>query len=234
MSEAGIKIGPNSSTPDDLRRMMYMYTTPEPVFAVRSEPDALYLHLLFALTDPELGLMEANFASLIYYAFKALEADLPKLIKDIAEGKLNPDLKIPASVRELLEERLCAKPERAKEILQAWKQGGAEGLGKRLWPHLQVVLCADSGAFALYGDKLRDTFLKDVSIYSPLYAASEGLLGVNIWPTDLPSKYLLHPRAMFFELIPVELSEEDQPQTILLHEVLVCLVVTNTVSSALY
>ena len=51
------------------------------------------------------------------------------------------------------------------------------------------------------------------------YTYVSGLLGVNIWPTELPSKYLLHPRAMFFELIPVDKSEEDQPDTVLLHDV---------------
>jgi hypothetical protein len=49
-------------------------------------------------------------------------------------------------------------------------------------------------------------------IYSPLYAASEGLLGVNIWPQDKPSKYMLVPGYMFFEFIPVENCEEHQPK----------------------
>ena len=81
------------------------------------------------------------------------------------------------------------------------------------------VLCTDTGTFSLYGEKLRQTFLKGVPLYSPIYGATEGLIGVNIWPKDVPSRYLLHPRSQFFELIPVTHAEEDQPQTRLLHQV---------------
>ncbi|XP_037071235.1 uncharacterized protein LOC119092377 [Pollicipes pollicipes] len=34
-----------------------------------------------------------------------------------------------------------------------------------------------------------------------LYAATEGLLGVNLWPERQPPGYVLHPRAMLFEFV---------------------------------
>ena len=40
--------------------------------------------------------------------------------------------------------------------------------------------------------------------YSPLYAATEGFIGVNIWPMEDQRRYLLHPKAMFFEFIPID------------------------------
>ena len=86
-SADGIRIGPNSSTPDDSKSMLFMYSTPEPVFKITSEPEALYCHLLFALKDAKIGMIEANFASLIYYAFKSLETELPKLI-EVSKGIL--------------------------------------------------------------------------------------------------------------------------------------------------
>lgn len=72
-SEAGIPIGPNSSTPASSRHMLHLYTTPEPAFRVPSERDTLYLHLLFALKDRSLGTLESNFASTVFYAFRALQ-----------------------------------------------------------------------------------------------------------------------------------------------------------------
>ena len=218
MSESGIKVGPNSATPSDSKGLLHIYSTPEPAFDILSEPEALYVHLLFALRDRHIGMIEANFASLVFNAFKTLEHEVPNLVKDIKNGTLNPDLKLEAEVRYRLEALLSPDPDRAEEVRKAFEEG-IEGAGKRVWPDLHVVLCTDSGTFTLYGQKLRETFLKGVPLYSPIYGATEGLIGVNIWPTELPSKYLLHPRAQFFELIPIAHSEEDQPQTLLLNEV---------------
>ena len=218
MSEAGIKVGPNSATPSESKGLLHIYSTPEPAFEILSEPEALYIHLLFALRDPHIGIIEANFASLVFNAFKTLKHEMPNLVKDIGNGTLNPDLKLEAEVREKLEALLTPDPQRAAAIQRAF-EGGAEGLAKRVWPDLHVVLCTDTGTFTLYGQKLRETFLKGVPLYSPIYGATEGLIGVNIWPRNLPSKYMLHPRAQFFELIPIAHSEEDQPQTLLLHQV---------------
>lgn len=46
---------------------------------VVSEKDTLYLHLLFALKDPTVGILEANFASTIFYAFSALQVQSMEL-----------------------------------------------------------------------------------------------------------------------------------------------------------
>lgn len=69
MSEAGIKIGPNSSSPSESKKLLHMYSTPAPAFDILSEPEALYVHLLFGLKDRHLGMIEANFASLVFNAF---------------------------------------------------------------------------------------------------------------------------------------------------------------------
>jgi hypothetical protein len=44
-------------------------------------------------------------------------------------------------------------------------------------------------------------------------------LGINIWPRNLPTRYMLNPRANFYELIPVENVLEEQPDTVLIKEV---------------
>ncbi|KAK7097341.1 GH3 domain-containing protein-like [Littorina saxatilis] len=217
MSEAGIKVGPNSSTPSETKSLLHIYSTPEPAFEILSEPELLYVHLLFALRDKHMGMIEANFASLVFNAFKALEHELPNLVRDIANGTLNPELKIEADVRQKLEALLTPDAKRAAEIQKAFEEG-IDGVGRRVWPDLHVVLCTDTGTFTLYGEKLRETYLRGVPLYSPIYGATEGLIGVNIWPDDLPSKYLLHPCAQFFELIPVNRCEEDQPTTLMLNE----------------
>lgn len=56
-------------------------------------------------------------------------------------------------------------------------------------------------------------------IYSPIYAATEGFVGMNIWPYSEERNYLLVPKALFYEFIPIDKSMEETPDTLLLHEV---------------
>uniref|UniRef100_A0A0B6YSS8 GH3 domain-containing protein n=1 Tax=Arion vulgaris TaxID=1028688 RepID=A0A0B6YSS8_9EUPU len=211
-------VGPNSASPDRSKSFLHMYTTPPPAYMVRSEPEALYLYLLFALLDPHLGMIEANFSSIIFNTLFMLEDRLSELVRDIETGQIDPDLNIDPSVREQLSLLISPNPQRAHDIREAAKKG-KEGLALRIWPELHIAMGADTGTFDLYADKLRSGYLKGVPLYSPIYAASEGLLGINIWPNQHPTRYLLHPRTQFFEFIPDDLMDQDQPNTLLLHQV---------------
>lgn len=46
---------------------------------VVNEQHALYLHLLFALKDATVGILESNFVSTIFYAFTALQVQHSQL-----------------------------------------------------------------------------------------------------------------------------------------------------------
>ena len=67
-----------------------------------TEPEALYIHLLFALKDRNLGILEANFAQIVYSGLSALEAQWKLLVEDIELGKVNPNLEIEDGVRRLV------------------------------------------------------------------------------------------------------------------------------------
>ena len=76
-----------------------------------------------------------------------------------------------------------------------------------------------TGSSALYGDLLRAEECSGVTIYSPVYAATEGLMGINLDPSTPIAEYVLVPNVMFFEFIPVEHSEEEKPETQLMSQV---------------
>ena len=84
---------------------------------------------------------------------------------------------------------------------------------------LRVRISFLLGSSDLYGRLLREHECRGVSFYSPLYAATEGLIGVNLQPLADDRHYTMLPANMFFEFIPVDKSSEDQPATKLLHEV---------------
>ncbi|XP_034564424.1 GH3 domain-containing protein [Notolabrus celidotus] len=217
-SEAGIPIGPNSSTPASSRHMLNLYTTPAPAFEVPSEKDTLYLHLLFALKDRSVGTLESNFASTVFYAFSALQDRWQELVEDIEQGKISAALALEPKVRSSLEALMKPDPQRAAQ-LRAHFQEGFCGIAKRLWPHLHLVLAVDSGSNQIYGDMLREHYCQGVPFYSPFYAATEGLIGVNLWPQEPNRRYLLCPRSMFCEFLPESSLEEEKPSTLLMEEV---------------
>ncbi|XP_041830529.1 GH3 domain-containing protein [Melanotaenia boesemani] len=217
-SEAGILIGPNSSTPASSRHMLNLYTTPAPAFEVHSEKDTLYLHLLFALKDPSVGTLESNFASTVFYAFTALQDRWQELVDDIEQGKISSALSLDPKVRASLEALMKPEPQRAAQ-LRAHFQEGFRGIAKRLWPQLNLVLAVDSGSNQIYGEMLRETYCKGVPFYSPFYAATEGLIGVNLWPHESNRRYLLCLRSMFCEFLPESCLEVETPQTLLMEEV---------------
>lgn len=141
------------------KELLHIYTTPPPAYEVRSEPEALYLYLLFALLDPHVGMIEANFSSIVYNALCTLEQKLPQLIEDIERGHIDPDLNIDSSVRQKLNALLSPNPQQADEIRLAAKDG-KEGLALRMWPELHIAVGADTGTFELYAQKLRSGYLK--------------------------------------------------------------------------
>merc|ERR1711871_303818 len=247
---SGLPYGPNSSAPEDSKRLLQLYTTPPPAYDSRvSEPDALYLYALFALADRQLGAIESNFVSAVLNFFENVENRYDSLVSDIAQGTITKEgLNIPEDVRQQLEHCMKPDPARAQQLLDARiEEAPKVGLAKAIWPNLHFVLAVSTGTFDLYGEKLRKRFLsadkgspsESVPIYSPIYAATEGLIGVNVdgpanvqqlgtsraHPQELPhnavpqrrlpqQQYLLVPRAMFMEFIPVEESGADQPRTL--------------------
>ncbi|XP_013403628.1 GH3 domain-containing protein [Lingula anatina] len=217
-SPANIPVGPNSSSPTTSKHMLAFYSTPKAGFEIPTEPEALYVHLLFALKDKKLGMIEANFASLVHTAFVALELNWRQLIDDIEYGRVNPDLNISEDIREKLNSLMEPDTARARMLKKEFEKG-FDRIAKRIWPLLKIVVCVDTGTFELYGKELRQKYCNGVCLYSPLYAATEGLLGVNCDPWNKNRTYLLHPRSMFYEFIPIADTDKEQPETLLMGEV---------------
>uniref|UniRef100_A0A8C2C6X1 GH3 domain containing n=1 Tax=Cyprinus carpio TaxID=7962 RepID=A0A8C2C6X1_CYPCA len=188
------QVGPNSSTPASSKHMLHLYTTPAPIYQVLNERDALYLHLLFGLKDHYLGMLESNFSSTIFYAFRALQVLYSEQGSPIP---INSGLNLKAEVCCALEKLMKPDPERAAELTAQFEKG-FEGIAFRIWPQLHMVLTVDSGSNQIYGEMLRQHYCKGVPFYSPFYAANEGLIGVNLCPQQESRQYLLSPRSMFY------------------------------------
>ncbi|XP_029783512.1 GH3 domain-containing protein isoform X2 [Suricata suricatta] len=161
-------------------------------------PEAL---LLKALRAPGLRALEAATAAELLDVFSGLEADGEELAEAIAAG--NPGAPL---------------PRRAAELREALEQG-PRGLALRLWPKLQVVVTLDAGGQAEAVAALGALWCQGLAFFSPAYATSGGVVGLNLWPEQPPGLYLLPPGAPFIELLPVkEGAQEEAASTVLLAE----------------
>jgi len=223
-TSSGIMVGPNSSRPKDNKGLLKLYTTPEEAFEVQSENELLFLHALYALMDKNLGFIEANFSNRILNFFVVLDDNWDTLVEVIETGRLPKDLKIKEEIRKKLNSKMKPDLDRAQE-LKAIRQGRRDSvkrnhtkammsddakvsLARKVWPNLHTILASETGAFQIYGEKLRQQYIgTDITIYSPLYAATEGLIGVN---PDINGKtYVLQPQAMFYEFYPIDKASDD-------------------------
>ena len=67
-----------------------------------------------------------------------------------------------------------------------------------------IVLSVNTGDFEFYAEKL-EHYIQGIVTYSPLYAATEGLLGININPSS--NKYILIPHVAYCEFIPIQVCD---------------------------
>lgn len=214
-TKAGIPIG--TATAAGLDRMGDMakliWSSPLPVFRVQSYRVALFLHLLFALARRDLSFLSAPFASALVDLLRLLEADGPRLVRALATGAIPAGLELEPEVRDAL--TLAPDAARAAEV-EAALAPGLDGVVPRLWPALRYVMGVMTGSFAVYEPALRRA-VGELPVYTGLYAASEGLLGIALEPDS--RAYVLDPTAMYFEFIPAARADEAQPATVPLRHV---------------
>uniref|UniRef100_A0A8C3SRF4 GH3 domain containing n=1 Tax=Chelydra serpentina TaxID=8475 RepID=A0A8C3SRF4_CHESE len=179
-----------------------LYCAPEEAGAVPSRAAALYVQLLFALRERALRALEAGLVSELYDALGVLRAGWQGLAQDLASGRLSPRLELPEGTRRRAE---CAR--------------GWDGVARRLWPRLQVVVAAEPSGEQLYGEALRESECRGLPFYCPFYGAAGALLGVNLWPEQPDSRYLLCPGWAFCEFLPAGPGAEGPPETVLLADV---------------
>ncbi|KAM4844187.1 GH3 domain-containing protein isoform 1-T2 [Thomomys bottae] len=159
------------------------------------------IQLLATLRCPELRALEARTAVELLDTFSDLEVMGEELAEMIATGSLFRPF-----------------PSRAAELREALKQG-SQGLALRLWPKLQVVVTLDAGGQAEAVAALGALWCRGLAFFSPAYAASGGVIGLNFWPEKHQGLYLLHPGPPFIELLPIkEGTQEETAPTLLLSE----------------
>ena len=168
-----------------------------------NEADAMYAHALFALKDRNLGTLEANFATNICDLLDFIQDHSWSLTSDIEAGRIwsyqRPEDPKTETAEAALNTALGGPdPSRAQEVRQLLGRAFSVPL---LWPRMKLVITVTGGNFEAATVRLR-RLLGGVPIYSPFYASTEGLLGINLFPSqDGVPEYLLDAGSMVFEFL---------------------------------
>jgi hypothetical protein len=174
-----------------------------------------YACLLFALSNPSVGQMVTNFPMLILRTCGYLEKYTPDLIKDLRSGAIADWVKIEPKLCSQLERKLRANPQRAAQLEQIANREG-KLTPKLAWPDLSLVVTAMGGTSDFYFQRFPDYF-GDTPIFGGVYGSAEGTFGVCY---DLNQEgNILSIDSSFYEFIPEEDWEKENPQTLLATEV---------------
>jgi len=168
---SGLRIGPNSSGPGDpsFKRLLPLYSSPLAAYQIATdEASAMYVHALFAVRDRQLGVLEANFASLPNRLLDLVAREGFRLADDVEKGQLCAVVAArldPVVVRDINAALGGGSKARADEIRAALRGPLASGqvaedgvlvggLARRVWPNLRLILANATGSFEVYARRL--------------------------------------------------------------------------------
>jgi hypothetical protein len=217
-TSGGIDCGPISTGDLRLNRRFYrqIFAHPYDLLTVADTTTRHYLCLLFALSDPQMRVIGANFPVLALRLANYLETYAEDLIQDLATGELARWLKLEPAVRMSLERQWAANPKRAAALRHVLDVHG------RLTPqtawNLSLLITARGGTSDFYFERFPEYF-GDTPIFGGIYASAEAAFA-SYYNFDQDGA-ILAIDAGFFEFIPENQEQASQPNTLLPWEVTV-------------
>lgn len=190
----------------------FFMTTPNDFMYPENEDavDSSYFHLRFALERRDLTYLGSMVVTLLTTMFDYFEANWEMICKDIEMGTIDPGVKCPDELRKKYEKKFKPNPKRAAEIRRECEKGFDTPIAKRIWPDYVWSYGMVGSNLQFYVDKLRK-YIGDAPIHNMGYAAAEGYMAM---PVELNvNDYVLLPRSIFFEFIPVDDPDCERPLT---------------------
>ncbi len=190
----------------------FFMTTPNDFMYPENEDavDSTYFHLRFALQRKDVTFLGSMVVTLLTTMFDYFENNWELVCNDIEKGTIDPSIKCPPELRAKWEKKFKPMPKRAAEIRRECEKGFDEPIAKRIWPDFVWSYGMVGSTLAFYVEKLR-RYIGDAPIHNMGYAAAEGYMAM---PVELNvNDYVLLPRSIFFEFIPIDDPECKRPLT---------------------
>jgi uncharacterized protein YjbI with pentapeptide repeats len=213
----GIEYGPVSVGSIRKGKLLFEQTFAQPFRAleIRDTVARHYVCLLFALRNPNLRGMAANFPMLILRTCSYLESYAADLIHDLETGTIAPWLQLEPDIRADLEKRWSAAPKRAAQ-LQAILRTEGRLTPKLAWADLSFISTARGGTSGFYLNRFPDYF-GDTPVFGGVYGSAEATF--SVYPDFDLDAGILAIESGFFEFVPVDQWQIGQPKTLLPNEV---------------
>ncbi|XP_067678945.1 uncharacterized protein [Haliotis asinina] len=195
--------------------------SPDVAYEIRQEQASLYIHALFGLMCKDVTLLSCLTAPIALNFFRVIETRWEAMCGDIERGNICKCPGLQDDLRLKLQKHLTADAERASELRCIFKEG-FHNIGPRIWPCLSVLHTAASGAYIPAVNILRRKYIVDIPITSSTHVTSEGVYGLNKDIIDqTKTEYTILPDNMFYEFIHEADVDQDNPETLLAHEVVI-------------
>ncbi len=184
-------------------------TTPDDILFPEDEEgtDMSYFQLRFCLVNKKVTYLGSMVITLLSNMFEYLEENWEMLCDDIETGVMNESIRCPKSLRDKYG-KMKPNPERAAELRAIFRDGFDKPVAKRIWPELLWGYGMISSTLAVYMEKLKK-YVGDLPMHNMGYAASEGYMAI---PVELDANdYVLLPRSIIYEFLPVDAPEGTRP-----------------------
>ncbi len=216
-TSGGIEYGPGGTGVLRMGKFLYeqLFAHPYETLTVADSLTRHYLCFLFALRDPSMRGIIANFPMLILRTCNYLERYAEDLIQDLETGEFATWLKLEPEIRAKLERKWSPTPTRAAQLREILNSEGRL-TPKLAWPGLSYIATAPGGTSNFYFERFPH-YLDDTPVFGAVFASAEGTF--SIYPDLNTDGSVLAVETGFFEFIPQDQWEAEHPKTLLATEV---------------
>jgi hypothetical protein len=213
----GVEYGPASVGVLRMGKFIYeqLFANPYETLLISDSASRHYLCLLFALQNPDMTGMAANFPMLVLRTCGYLEKYAEDFIDDIETGAIAEWLKLDPALRLKLERQWQPNPARAKQLREILNREGRL-TPKSVWQNLAFVATARGGTTDFYLERF-PAYFGDTPVFGAAYASAEGTIGIS--PDVNTDDTILAVETGFFEFIPQDQWDANHPKTLLAGEV---------------
>jgi hypothetical protein len=191
-----------------------IYALPYWVYAIADQDAKYYTILRLALAESDIGLVTtANPSTLIKLA-KCADKHKESLIRDIHDGTFATAKHLSASQIKGLKNHIRKNPVRAR-LLSAIAEQNDSFYPRHFWDKMVLLATWKGGVLGHYIDMLPD-FYGSLPVRDLGLIASEGRMSIP--HHDQGADGVLDIASHFFEFIPEEEYETENPRTLLCHE----------------
>ncbi len=187
------------------------YAVPYDVYEIEDYEAKYYALLRFGVAENVSFLGTANPSSVLKLAEMADRLAEP-LIRDIRDGRLGGEFDIAPAIRDALEPRLVADPQRAGALEAMRDRRGGRLLPADYWPAMALIGCWKGDTVGAYLERFPEWYAPDGRGMPPVrdmgYLASEARMSIPV--SDHGAGGVLSIHLNYFELVPAG-DIDDRP-----------------------